>query len=476
MFGAQALKFVAQFGAVIVLVRLLPPAAFGLIAMTAAPYAVLDPLRDFGLSAATIQKPHLTHAEISTLFWFNVGTGAFLAAALFLAAPWVAAFYGEPDLIAVTRWISLGFLLNGLASQHAALLRRQMRFTSVAALETGAELISFAVAIGLALAGAGFWALVVQRLVGPMLITPGVWVLCRWRPSRPAFAPGAGSLLRFGVSIAGTALMALCARSLDQVMIGRFWGAHALGFYDRATKLLVSPLTNILVPLYSVATPTLSRLTDDDARYRRVFGEILEKLAMVTMPAAAVLVVAADWTTDVLFGPQWIGAAPLIGWFALIAVYQPVVETCSILLVTQMRPRELLCWSAVDAALRIAAIACSLPYGAVAVAAVLALSGLVARAPIAFWIATRRGPVRLSQIFEALLPSAVAACTAAAAIWLARRYLLPPGIAPGLGLFAAAAVGAAATLVVFWLLPKSREAIIAFGAAGRLIFGGAGIS
>ena len=195
MFGAQALKFVAQFGAVIVLVRLLPPAAFGLIAMTAALYAVLDPLRDFGLSAATIQKPHLTHAEISTLFWFNVGTGAFLAAALFLAAPWIAAFYGEPDLIAVTRWISLGFLLNGLASQHAALLRRQMRFTSVAALETGAELISFAVAIGLALAGAGFWALVAQRLVGPVLITPGVWVLCRWRPSRPAFAPGAASLL-----------------------------------------------------------------------------------------------------------------------------------------------------------------------------------------------------------------------------------------------------------------------------------------
>ena len=471
MFGAQGFKFLAQFGAVVILARLLPPHAFGLIAMTAALYAVLDPLRDFGLSAATIQKPDLTHDEINTLFWVNVGTGTLLATGLFLSAPLVAAFYHEPELVAVTRWVALGFLLSGLSSQHWALLRRQMRFSAVAALETSAELISFVAAIVAALAGAGYWSLVIQRLVGPVLITPGCWILCHWRPSRPAVSPGTGALLRFGGSIAGTALIALFARSIDQVMVGRFWGPSALGLYDRATKLLISPLTNILNPLYSIAIPTLSRIANDESRYRSMFGEILEKLAMVTMPVAAIVVVTADWTTDVLFGSQWHAAAPLVAWFALIIAYQPSIDTCPILYVTQMRPNELLRASIIDAALRIAAIAASLHYGAVAVAAALAISGLFLRAPVAFWLAARRGPVGLSQIYQTLLPSILAAGAVAATIQSIRGILRPAHLAAGPGLAMAVVAGMVVTAAVFWALPRSRHALIELVDTARQLLG-----
>ena len=73
-----------------------------------------------------------------------------------LAAPLLAWFYGQPELEAVAEWLALGFVLSGLAVQHWALLRRQMRFAAIAGLETTADVAAFAVAIALALAGKDF--------------------------------------------------------------------------------------------------------------------------------------------------------------------------------------------------------------------------------------------------------------------------------------------------------------------------------
>ena len=472
MFSAQAFKALAQFGSVVVLVRLLPPAAFGLIAMTAAIYALLDPIRDFGLTAATIQKPDLAHEEISTLFWVNASAGLALAAGLFLAAPLIAGFYHQPDLTAVTRWLALGLALNGLCSQHWALLRRQMRFGTVAALETSAELLSFGGAIALALAGAGYWALVVQRLIGPSLIAPGCWIFCRWRPSRPAFAPGAKGLLSFGGSMCATALMSLFARNVDQVAVGWFWGPISLGFYDRATKLLLSPLNNIMLPLYSIGFPALSRLSADDERYLRGFREILEKLSMVTMPGAATIALTADWTTAVVFGPKWSAAAPLVAWFALIAAFQPSLDTSGLLFLTHVRGREFLRFGFIDAGLRVVAIACSLSFGATAVAATLALSGLFVRAPIGFWLAARRSPVRLAQIYGTLLPSAGAALAVAAAVLVLHRVVLPAGLTPVEDLAVAVPTAVVVTLAVYGLVPQSRRALVGAWQRGKSLLGG----
>ncbi len=472
MFSAQAVKVVAQFGSVVVLVRLLPPQDFGLIAMTAAIYALLDPIRDLGLSAATIQKPDLAHDEVSTLFWINLGLGSLMAAALVVAAPLIADFYHQPPLIAVTRWLALGLVLNGFCSQHWALLRRQMRFGAVAGLETSAEMLSFVAAIVLAMAGAGYWALVAQRLVGPALIAPGCWVLCRWRPSRPAFAPGAKGLLSFGSSMAATALISLFARSVDQVAVGWFWGPVSLGFYDRATKLLISPLNQIMLPLYSIGMPALSRLSDDHERYRRGFREILEKLAMVTMPGAALIAVTADWTTAVVFGPQWSAAAPLVAWFAVIAAFQPSLDTSGLLFLTHVRAREFWRAGLIDAGLRVAAIAASLSFGATAVAATLALTGLFVRAPVGFWLATRRAPVGLGRLYRTLAPAALAACTAALVVLALRHFVLPAGIAPLRGLAAAGPAGAIAILAVYGLVPDSRQALIGVWQRGRSLMSG----
>src|SRR5579871_6223104 len=142
-FGAQGAKIVLQISTVVVLTRLLSPSAFGLIAMVAAINAVLEIVRELGLSAATIRKPDLTHAQVSALFWINTAAGSSAALLLFLAAPAIAAFYRQPELVWIARVLALGFVLTAVSVQHWSILRRQMRFGAVVTVDIGAEVTGF---------------------------------------------------------------------------------------------------------------------------------------------------------------------------------------------------------------------------------------------------------------------------------------------------------------------------------------------
>jgi PST family polysaccharide transporter len=459
---AQAMKILIQLGTLVVLARLLPPAAFGLIAMVGALTALLDVIKEFGFSAVTIQKAEITHAQVSALFWLNTAAGAVIALAVFLAAPALARFYDQPELVEITRWMAISFALSGPVVQHWALLRRQMRFGALAAIETGSDIAGFAAAIGVALAGGDYWALVAQRLVYGLVGLIAAWWLCRWRPGRPAPAPGLGEMVRFGGSVTGCYLATVFSRSIDQVVIGWLWGPAILGAYERATKLLMVPLNSINGPVYSVGMPALSRLVDQEQRYRALFRQMVQKLAMLTMPVFALMAVTSDWVVQIVFGPQWSSAAPIAMFASLAATYMPVaIAVGQLAYQSQNRTREMLRATFVDSILCIVAILSGLPFGAVGVAAAAALAGLFIRTPVAFWLATRRGPVRLSDLYSAVTPAAVAAIVAAATVWSLRQSILSDVRTATEGLALAVLAGLFVITLTLFALPSSRYALLA---------------
>jgi PST family polysaccharide transporter len=457
LLGAQAVRVLGQVGTLVVLARLLPPSAFGLLAMVASLAVILDLVKEFGLSAATIQKPGVSHAQVSTLFWINSAVGAALGAGLVLAAPALARFYGQPELEAVAQWLALGFVLSGLTVQHWALLRRQMRFGAIAGLETAVDFAGFAVAIALALAGKGYWALVAQRLTSPALLLVGSWTVCRWRPARPAAAEGLRELLRFGMSVTASGLATALARSVDQILIGWLWGPAVLGLYERTTRLVLLPVNSINGPVYAAGMPALSRLVDRPARYRSMFRQIMQKLALLTMPVFAMAAVLADWLVQILLGPAWAQATPLVALFSISAAYLPVLLAVSLLYMTQGRMGELLRATLIDAALCVASILAGLSWGVTGVAASIAIAGLVVRLPTALWLATRRGPVSMGHTLTAIAPAACAAIVAAA-VTGALRYGVLAGAGPTVAsvlLVGAGGLAAIALTVLAW--PETRR-------------------
>src|SRR5919106_3317276 len=131
---SQGLKFIIMLAATSVMARLLTPQDYGLIGMVAFVTGFVSMYKDLGLSAATIQRSEISSEQISTLFWVNLLLSVGLALFTAAIAPLVAWFYGETQLALITAVTAIGFIISGVAVQHEALLRRQMRYFALASI------------------------------------------------------------------------------------------------------------------------------------------------------------------------------------------------------------------------------------------------------------------------------------------------------------------------------------------------------
>jgi PST family polysaccharide transporter len=247
------------------------------------------------------------------------------------------------------------------------------------------------------------------------------------------------------------------ARSVDQILIGWLWGPAILGLYERTTRLVLLPVNTINAPVYAAGMPALSRLVDQPERYRSMFRQIVQKLALLTMPVFAIAAVLADWLVLILLGPRWLDAIPLVALFSVAAAYLPVLLAVSLLYMTQGRPGEMLRASLIDAALCVIAILVGLSWGVTGVAAALAVTGLLLRLPVAFRLATLRGPVSMGDVLTAIAPAACAAVLGGSAVWALRHTVLTDA-APTVGGMLAAGLCALAVMGLTLLAwPETRR-------------------
>ena len=223
---AQGADFALRLVSLMVLARLLGPKDFGLVGMVTAFTGVLTLFRDFGLSAAAIQRVKVTEEQVSTLFWINILVGAGLTVLTLAMAPAVAAFYHEPRLVGLTAALASSFIFNAAGIQHGVLLQREMRFTALAVISTISLVISTSIGIAGAMAGYGYWALVAMTLTAPLVNTLGFWLATAWMPGRPRRGVGIRSMMHFGGTVTVNGLVVYIASNFEKVLLGRFWGAR----------------------------------------------------------------------------------------------------------------------------------------------------------------------------------------------------------------------------------------------------------
>ncbi len=391
--SAQAIQFIITLVSTMALARLLSPRDFGLVAMVTTVTGFLRVFKDAGLSTATVQKEGITHAQVSTLFWINMALGGASTLIVAALAPVVAWFYGEPLLVPVTLALAVTFLLNGSTVQHQALLSRQMRFKASALVGIGSVIAGYLTGIAMALLGCGYWSLVGLNLATELASALITWSVCRWRPQLPSRHSGIGPLLSFGAHLTGASFVSYVTRNTDGLLIGRVYGADAVGLYSRALGLLSRPLQQFLSPIDAVFQPALSRLQNEPERYRRTFLQLYEMMAVTGFVAAGLFLALAYPLTLVVLGPKWEQAAPIFAALAPVALYAPISAPTYWLFVTQGRGRDTLVANSVGAVVTVGGIVAGLPFGPFGVAIALSAAGLLIRLPILFHLSGRNGAV-----------------------------------------------------------------------------------
>lgn len=343
-FSAQIISFALTTITTAVLARLLSPADFGLVAMVTAITGFIMMFRDFGLSSAVIQKDVITHQQVSTLFWINVLVGIVLSIIIMILAPIVASFYKDERLVWITLIISSNAILAGFSSQHRALLNRQMKFNALAMLRIVPFAASSAVSIVLGLMGFNYWAIVIGGIANNLVTLIIVWYKCDWRPSKPQWRDDVKDMIKFGVGVSGFNLVNYFSRNLDNILIGRFIGATALGLYSKAYQLLMLPITQIRDPLNSVGIPALSALQKEKREYRNYYNKYLFFLAFISMPVVIFLGIFSDGIITIVLGKQWLEASRVFQILALSAFIQPVAGTRGMVLISMGHSTKYFYW------------------------------------------------------------------------------------------------------------------------------------
>jgi PST family polysaccharide transporter len=458
---AQAGKFAFQMINMVVLARLLSPDDFGLVGMVTSLVGFLTIFKDLGLSAATIQRREITHAQVSTLFWVNTGFGLLLAILTLAAAPLVTAFYHEPRLAIVTCTLAAGFVISGLSVQHQALLRRQMRFDVIMKIDLLALGCGTTAAVITGWLGHGYWALVWLQLVLMTVTTAASWAACGWRPGGWHRGCGVREMLGLGGWLAAFRMVSYWIQNVDNVLIGRFWGTQSLGYYMRAYQLLVMPLSQINLPLGEVTIPALSRMTMEVDRYREAYGRVLQIVLLLTLPIIVVTVGAADWVIETVLGRQWVAAAEIFMWLGIMAFAEPVRYTSGYLFISQGRTKEMFIAELVSSFFLVTAIAVGVIYSTKMVAILFAISSLLIRTPVVLWFAGRSGPVTTAYIYRTAIPLILASGIALGALAAFRRSPLAslPWINPLTGCVLATALTGVVFLAVLLLMPAGRRSI-----------------
>ena len=310
--SSQGANFAVSMASLMVMARLLGPAEYGLVGMVTAFTGVLGLFRDFGLSAAAVQRPSLRDEESSTLFWINMLVGAGLTLLTIAFAPAIAGFYHDSRLVAVTVVTASGFLFNAAGVQHGAHLQRQMRFTTLGVIYTVGGIVSATIGIGAAMAGFGYWALVASSVSGPLAITIGCWATACWVPSLPHRLVGVRSMMRFGGTVTLNGLVAYVAYNLEKVLLGRYWGPVAIGIYGRAYRLINIPTDNLNTAVGEVTFSALSRLQDQPSRLRNYFLKAYSCVLAMTLPITVAFALFSRDVILVILGPKWSTAAPIL--------------------------------------------------------------------------------------------------------------------------------------------------------------------
>jgi O-antigen/teichoic acid export membrane protein len=460
---AQGVQFILNLGSIMILARMLSPRDFGLVAMVGTVMSFLRIFNDAGLSTATVQREGITHAQVSNLFWTNAGLGALITLALMVGAPAVAWFYREPRLIGLTVALSCTFLFTASSVQHLALLKRQMRFKMIALVQIASATIGTGVGVGMAWLNFGYWSLAGMQLTIPLVTLIMIWGVSRWRPQLPSRRTGTRSLLGFGANLSASSFIWSFARGSDSLLIGRMYGSAALGLYSRAYALLIRPVEQFVTPIDAVLVPTLSRLQSDPERYRRVFLQAYDVVAIFSFLFSGLLFALPRPLTLVVLGPKWEETVPIFAGFTLVALYSAVTSAAGWLLTSQGRGGDFLKMTTICSAVAVSAFLLGLPYGPSGVAIAYSLSCLLVYLPLGYYFAGRSGPVSTRDLWSRFFTHIPVWGVVCGATWVTRMFAIRQ--VPLVQLLICVPVGIMTGIVFVALYSPSRRASMSLIAA-----------
>lgn len=421
--GSTIASTALSFGVSVVLARLLAPEVFGLVAMFMVFRSLCEVVAAKPMGSALLFYRDAEARDLSATFWVTTLVGSALALALFVGAPWIAAFYDAAELVDLTRLGAALCVLNGAATVPDALLRRDMRFDTLARTRVVALVIGSAVTLSGAVAGWGGYALVIGEIVQATIELVSRAIALRFVPGFALWTPRMPDIARYGRNLWLSRFFTFLAWQSDRLVLGRSFGAEALGLYQRAMSLPLSITTPLVSIVESVMLPTLMHVHQDPARLKNLSLRAVSVSAFVFTPLLAGLALVAEPLVLVLLGAKWMATVPLLQITSLTVLLQNVGRPLLWLYQATGNTGHLARWTAAAGSLYAVAMLIAASFGSVRyVALTMLLVSLVLLVPRCAF-AGRLVGIRPRDVARALSGSVVSAAGMLALVFIGEHLL-----------------------------------------------------
>lgn len=395
--GAQAVQFLTT----LVLAHILVPQDFGVVAMANTVTLLVGTVNQLGISPSLVQRQDLSEEHLSSAFWLNIVVGIALGAVTFVAAAPVGRFYGNSLVAPVLAWLAVTFPISATKVVHTALLTRALRYRALFVVTAAEAGINGVVSVTLACSGWGVWSLVVGRIVGLVAGSVTSFLLQPWRPRLFASAERMRELMRFGLFAMGVSFLSYFIVSIDNIVVGHYLGAVALGSYALAYNIVTLPQKRLSSVIAGVAFPILSRIQDDPEKVARSYLRMLGYLSFVTFPALAGLAAVAPEFVEVVLGARWRAVTIPLQLLCLAGVVRSVLTTVGSIFYSKGRPEIEFRLDLVSFLLLCVMLLLGVRWGTIGVAATVTIFHLVTQW-FYFRVVARLLDVRLGRVYRTM--------------------------------------------------------------------------
>ncbi len=298
------------FISLLILVRLLSPADFGIVSMALSFIFMAELLTAFGFDVALIQSRDATEEHYHTAWTCNVILGALITALMIVAAGGISDFYKQPELPWVIYALSLGPLISGCENIGVVAFRKDMQFRREFAFQLSRKVIGFMVVVPLAYYLRNYWALVAGTLTSKFA---GTAISYLAHPFRPHFTLAkVRGLMGFSKWLLLNNVVGFLKERVSDFFIGRLLGPTSLGMYNVGYEVATMPTTELSAPINRALLPGFSRIAHDPEAMRTAFFNAVGMLALFAVPAAAGIYALAPLFVPTLIGAKWLPAVPLM--------------------------------------------------------------------------------------------------------------------------------------------------------------------
>lgn len=315
---------IATLVVMVVLGRLLAPAAFGLVALAGAFVTFAGLFVDSGFGKAIVQRRELSPEHTDATFWLALSVAVVLTLVMLGIAPLISSAVSVPELTPVLRWMTLGLVVRSLSATPAALLERNLQFGPLAARRVLGTLVGGSTAVVVALAGGGVWSLVARATVEPLVGVITLWTATTWRPRFRLRLWALRELWPIGFGALSIELLAFVNSQADRLIIGAFLPPASLGIYHMAQSI-VSIIGELFTSIFGgLGLSMFSRLQADRAQLRAWLYRLAGASSALALPSFALAVAVAPVVIPFVFGPQWHDSVPLFRILSMVGAINAV--------------------------------------------------------------------------------------------------------------------------------------------------------